>query len=100
MSGRQDMAEEVTQEVFLALLSAPGQYEAARGPMEAYLIGVARNRVRRHLRELGRAAPDEDLQRASFAHGDSLDREQDVARLRRAILALPVNYREVLVLCD
>ena len=49
MSGQREIAEEVTQEVFLALLSEPGLYDAERGSLQGYLIGVARNKARQAL---------------------------------------------------
>ena len=45
MSGRQSVAEEVTQEVFLILLRAGSGYDPARGPLASYLYGVARRQV-------------------------------------------------------
>ncbi len=51
MSGQRETAEEVTQDVFLALLSESRKYSVERGDLQAYLIGVARNKVRRQLRQ-------------------------------------------------
>src|SRR5215475_258923 len=45
MSGRASVAEEVTQEVFLALLRKGRRYDPARGSLKAYLCGAARNQV-------------------------------------------------------
>src|SRR5260370_657194 len=42
MSGKPELAEEVTQEVFMALIREPRQYDAARGELSAYLYGLAR----------------------------------------------------------
>src|SRR5262245_31354268 len=50
MSGKANIAEEVTQEVFLALVRDPGRYQPTRGPLASYLYGVARNQVRRFLK--------------------------------------------------
>lgn len=97
MSGSQETAEEVTQEVFLALLTSPRRYDPALGSLEAYLIGAARNQVRRYLRS---ASPEPADMTDIGIEPIDLHRAQDLARLRRAILALPPNYREVLVLCD
>jgi RNA polymerase sigma-70 factor (ECF subfamily) len=101
MSGRRETAEEVTQEVFLALVSESRKYLAERGDLQAYLIGVARNKVRRQIRQsralenLARIEPV--VEADSF---ESLSREQEHRALRAAILSLPPNYREVVVLCD
>src|SRR5512145_3348977 len=45
MSGQASVAEEVTQEVFLALLSKGNRYDPSRGSLKAYLCGAARNQV-------------------------------------------------------
>jgi RNA polymerase sigma-70 factor, ECF subfamily len=106
MSGRRDTAEEVTQEVFLAMVADPGQYESEKGSFQAFLIGVARNQVRRQLRQTRAMSSDQmdvnaDLRRHPGEHLlDELSRAQEMEALRAAILSLPPNYREVVVLCD
>ena len=105
MSGRQETAEEVTQEVFLALLAHTQQYLEERGSLEAYLIGMARNQVRRHLQHVQRIVGEpKACCGESVAPGcaliDELSKEQELESLRAAILSLPHNYREVVVLCD
>jgi RNA polymerase sigma-70 factor (ECF subfamily) len=97
MSGSRETAEEVVQEVFLGLLETGSRFDPARGSLEAYLIGSARNHVRGNLR---RAARVREKGPELVADGQSLEREQELAKLREAVLSLPVNYREVLVLCD
>src|SRR5690348_3594229 len=49
MSGSPAVAEDVTQEVFLALLREDCGYDPARGTLSAYLYGIARKLVLRHL---------------------------------------------------
>ncbi len=51
MAGSREIAEEVLQDVFLALLADRVSYREERGTLEAFLIGIARNQVRRRLRE-------------------------------------------------
>lgn len=99
MSGRRETAEEVTQDVFLALLSAPSLYVQERGTLQGYLIGVARNKIRR---ALAQARPVESpLEPAgSTSLLEELNRTRELAALRSAIVSLPPNYREVVVLCD
>src|SRR2546426_11705441 len=50
MSGNATIAEEVTQEVFLTLIREGRQYDPKRGPVAAYLFGIARNHVLRYLK--------------------------------------------------
>jgi RNA polymerase sigma-70 factor, ECF subfamily len=108
MSGSPQVAEDVTQDVFLLLMREPERFEPERGSLAAYLYGIARNRVLRHLGSVhlplagGRrdqcTAAEASMQAASPLEG--LTRQEDIERLRQAVLALPARYREVVVLCD
>jgi RNA polymerase sigma-70 factor, ECF subfamily len=61
MCGGDGAAEDVVQEVFVALIENGQQFDPARGPLAAYLYGVARHQARRRLRTDGRyTALDED----------------------------------------
>jgi RNA polymerase sigma-70 factor (ECF subfamily) len=105
MSGSTALAEEVTQEVFLALIRDSQQFDPARGPLLAYLYGVARHQVLRRIERDRTYVPleTEDLDRVLTAKGsvaDDLLRRETVDTVRRAVLSLPANYREVVVLCD
>ena len=101
MSGSRETAEEVTQDVFLALLAGLRQYARER-PLQPYLVGMARNQVRRYLAH----AHESSQQAGNLQHNqterllDEISEEQELARMRAAILKLPPNYREVVVLCD
>jgi RNA polymerase sigma-70 factor (ECF subfamily) len=77
MSGSESVADDVTQEVFLALMRDFSQFDSARGSLAPYLYGVARNQVRRHLERGKFQVPlDEDSGEDSFepftAPGDPL----------------------------
>lgn len=104
MSGRKEVAEEVTQEVFMTLLNQPKGYSPERGSLQGYLIGVARNKLRGQLREAKRfAAAEEGREVAADSAGElisRLSREQELAGVRGMVLSLPDNYREVIALCD
>jgi RNA polymerase sigma-70 factor, ECF subfamily len=108
MSGSATAAEDVAQEVFLALIRDDCGYDPERGTLSAYLFGIARKLVLRQL-ERGRA----DL--ALDAAGDdavfpelSVDADQlaglthreGIENVRRAVQSLPRRYREVVALCD
>ncbi len=100
MTGDPSVAQDVTQEVFLALLRNPRSYQPERGSLVSFLFGVAKNQVRNRLRHERRYV---ELDPAE-ADGLAADRE-DVAELRggeirEAVLALPGEYREVVVLCE
>ena len=100
MSGRRELAEEVTQEVFFSLLSQRNSYVEQRGAFQGYLIGIARNQVRNQLARERVRVPDllDEGDRGQLV--DSLSVDQEVEGLRRAILSLPAQYREVVVLCE
>lgn len=106
MSGSAAIAEEVTQEVFMALVSRAGEYDAARGTVAAYLYGMARNHVLRCLERERPFLPLDEESRAEEAEAGPVDplldltRREGIEALHRAVLALPARYREVLALCD
>jgi RNA polymerase sigma-70 factor, ECF subfamily len=105
MSGSRAAAEEVVQEVFLALLRDRTGYAPERGSLLSYLYGMARNWTLRVLRENQSERPDageEDRTGGStgFDVVAHLSLEQDLEELRKAILRLPARYREVVVLCE
>jgi RNA polymerase sigma-70 factor (ECF subfamily) len=109
VSGSASTAEDVTQEVFLCVIKGGGRFDPALGSFSSYLYGIARHRVLRKVTrerifasflngtggehaEHSPAAPSDPL-------GD-LTRRESVAALRNAVAALPLRYREVIVLCE
>lgn len=104
MSGSTGVAEEVTQEVFLALIRGDGRYDPSRGPLASWLFGVARNQVLRFVERDSRyeRVEDEALEREEPADGplEDLTRGETLRSVRQAVLALPARYREAVVLCD
>src|SRR6202008_1684961 len=57
MTGNAWAAEEVVQDVFMILMRDPKKYDPARGALAAFLYGIARNRVMKHLERLPREVP-------------------------------------------
>lgn len=107
MTGSATLAEDITQEVFLTLIRDRCGYDPQRGTLAGYLFGIARKLVLRHLsrnRALGDAETNDRKTLANFgACADpmvDLMRQEGIEELRRAVLALPKRYREVVVLCD
>ena len=104
ISGAQHVAEEVTQETFLALIRAPHKYQAERGPLLLYLLGIARNLIWKNMRrDRFFETLDEDREMPLTSAPDlanDLAQQQRVARVRHAILSLPRKYREVIALCS
>jgi RNA polymerase sigma-70 factor (ECF subfamily) len=109
MTGSPAAAEDVTQDVFLAVMSEAGRYETGRSSVRAWLCGIARNQARRRLERNVRSVPlseNDDSETPAVVvavHPDPVGdivNSQRVDALRRAIMNLPLRYREVVVLCD
>src|SRR5258706_9821573 len=100
MTGSAAIAEDVTQEVFLALIESGRRFDGSRGPLLSFLYGIARNRV---LRRIEKERVTEPV-REEYAGGedllDDLTRRETVEQGRRAVVSLPEAYREAVVLCD
>jgi RNA polymerase sigma-70 factor, ECF subfamily len=108
MSGQTAIAEEVTQDVFVALMDSARRYDSERGSARAFLYGIARNvllhaldREKPYVAALDDPAGDYESRVASAEDivGDLAQNER-LETLRKAVLALPPAYREVVVLCD
>ena len=107
MSGSTQIAEEVTQDVFMFLLQRGHDFDPQRGALGAYLFGVARNYVRRALErnypESVLSSPIEDEAASLMVIHDpseGMARHQTSTAVWKAVLSLPEHYREVVVLCD
>jgi len=110
MSGAPDLAEDVTQEVFMAFMREGISYDEARGSVQAFLLGVARNHVLRRLKQerpfvaIDESGAEDDpaLTRSNDANGQlhDLSRSEEIESVQKAVLSLPEHYREVVVLCE
>lgn len=110
MTGQAWAAEEIVQDVFMILLRAPKKYEPEQGALGAYLFGIARNRILKHSerasREIsldqpkgnGSAPPPSAVN--SFTPAQWAEQRQRAERVRAAVLDLPVEFREAVVLCE
>src|ERR1700678_3082349 len=63
MSGNSSVAEDVTQEVFMALIRDAKRFDPARGTVGGSLYGIARNHLRKRWQQDRRLVPlgDEDM---------------------------------------
>jgi RNA polymerase sigma-70 factor, ECF subfamily len=111
MSGSESIAEDVTQDVFIALMRDGWQFDSSRGSVAAYLYGMARNRVLRRLeRDRSFVSMTDDAEEDDLTMSEKfitredplaeLTRNEVIETVRQAILALPAHYREVVVLCN
>lgn len=107
MTGSEAAAEDVTQDIFLALMREGCKFDPERGTVKSYLYGMARHRVLRRLeRERAHVAfvdeeggSSEELPAAADDPFAELEREEMVGLVRQAVLSLPAHLREVIVLC-
>jgi len=113
MSGRPEIAEDITQEVFLTLIRDGDRFDPSRGALQGYLLGIGRNLLLRRFEKErvfvafpGSREADESRTERKTEHADlvvpppDLVQNETIRRVRDAVLRLPANYREVVVLCD
>lgn len=119
MTGSIAAAEELTQEVFVAILDAMGagslgQFDPKKGTLEGYLLGIARNLARSERRRMHRLisldnvseTPEwERVLNTMFQESRNSDMatlmalRSELRVLYRAIQDLPQHHREVVALC-
>jgi len=110
MTGNTWAAEEIVQDVFMTLMRDPKKYDATRGALGAFLYGVARNRVMKHLERLPREVALEEKNEDGTGSGivlqDAstpaiwLEKRERIRQVRNAVQELPVEFREAVVLCE
>src|ERR1700686_1434593 len=108
MSGNSATAEDVTQEVFMLMIHNPKNYDPAKGSVGGYLFCIARNLTRRRLDRSRIEEPlvEEWTEGNDIRLASDTDLLTDLTRvellecLQKAVLGLPEQYREVIVLCD
>jgi RNA polymerase sigma-70 factor (ECF subfamily) len=109
MTGNAWAAEEIVQDVFMTLVRDPNKYDVQRGTLGGFLYGVTRNRVMKHLerspRELSLSESGEDGRAVlpqtidSVTPADTAELCERRALVREAVLELPLEFREAVVLC-
>jgi RNA polymerase sigma-70 factor (ECF subfamily) len=107
MTADEAVAEDVVQDTFMTVMAEAGRFDPDRGAVTPWLCGIAKNHLRQRLtrdRRLEPLAHDEEPgTEAVAAEADALGeliRAEKVEGMRRAVLSLPLRYREVVVLCD
>lgn len=104
MTGVPDVAEDVTQEVFMVFMSDDNKFDETKGSVNSFLLGIARNYVLRRLRKDRPFVAIEDaigeMPTGEIGAGESLTRSLAIESMRQAVLSLPAHYREAVVLCD
>jgi len=92
------------------LMRDPKKYDAERAALAAYLYGIARNRVMKHLERLPREFQLDEQNENGSRGGAAVinavtpmhwaERQERMGQVRAAVLDLPVEFREVVVLCE
>ncbi|HUE54936.1 MAG TPA: sigma-70 family RNA polymerase sigma factor [Candidatus Udaeobacter sp.] len=110
MTGNAWAAEEVVQDVFMILMRDPKKYDPARGALAAFLYGIARNRVMKHLERLPREVPLQEKHDDGSGPGiilqdtatpsSWLEGRERAEQVRAAIMDLPPEFRETVILCE
>jgi RNA polymerase sigma-70 factor (ECF subfamily) len=110
MTGQPWAAEEIVQDVFMTLVREPKKYDPERGPLGAFLYGIARNRVMKHLerqpREFSLERKDSEGETKMLEAVDDrtpaqwAELRERREQVRSAVLSLPPEFRETVVLCE
>ena len=101
VTGNREQSEDLTQEVFMRMLKYRESYQP-RTSFTAWMYQVARNvgvdTHRKHKREAPWSEDRPEPASRERPADDSIQKEQETALVRRALAALPMEKREVLVL--
>ena len=109
MTGSAWGAEEIVQDVFMTLIREPNKFDPERGVLAALLFGIARNKVMKYNerlpREISFAERHEDgagpiVMQHSITPALLAEKRERLEKVRAAVLGLPVEFRETVVLCD
>jgi len=97
-AGRGDVAEDITQECFLAILKDPKRWNERRGDFRTYLFAIARNlAIKRYRDEHGNLYADDD--KVDLAARGQTNQELSVT-VAQMVSQLPDLQREVLILFE
>lgn len=105
MCGRRAMAEDVVQEAFLSLWRSGARYDAGRGSVRNWVLGVVHNRAidafRRGVVREGRNVSDEGLAErlpAAEETASEVARRDEARQVRETLQDLPAEQRQVVEL--
>jgi RNA polymerase sigma-70 factor (ECF subfamily) len=105
MVGKRNQAEDVVQEAFLSLWRASARYDASRGSVRTWVLGIVHNRAIDALRRATvhdkRRASDEGLAErldGGLRTDAEAARREECATVREALRALPPEQTQVIEL--
>ena len=81
--GNPAIAEDVTQEAFLSVWRSGARFDAARGSVRSWTLGIVRNRAIDALRRASGSAPKLDLDDDGVLEGQASGELTDAAAIRR-----------------
>jgi RNA polymerase sigma factor (sigma-70 family) len=97
LTGDRTASEDLVQDVFFRILKYRQTYKPGT-PFRAWMYQIARNARQDYQRKHPLSLPYEPEMSPSVVDSDSADAEQQAALLHRALLMLPEEKREVLLL--
>jgi RNA polymerase sigma-70 factor, ECF subfamily len=110
MTGSAWAAEEIVQDVFMTLMREPKKFDASLGALGPYLFGIARNRVMKYRERAPREVSLEEKREDGSNRGIVLqdkftpatwtEQKERLEQVRAAVLELPAEFRETVVLCE
>jgi RNA polymerase sigma-70 factor (ECF subfamily) len=105
MCGRRNMAEDVVQEAFVSVWRSGARYDARRGSVRSWVLGVVHNRAidtfRRSVVRTSRDVADEGIiehMPAQERTDVEVERRDDARQVRTALHELPFEQRQVVEL--
>ena len=99
----------------MTLVEKRSRFDASRGSLRSYLLGTARHLLLRRFQHdqkfsafsdgqsdamPAQPTPNSDDRRLPSVQPADLVRSQNIERVRQAVLSLPADYREAVVLCE
>lgn len=97
LTAREDLAEDIAQECFLAFVRAPQRYDRTRGTVKTYLFSIARHLALKQYRD-GREHVQLDGEDAAAVAPDGA--WEISSAVARAVGALPQLQQECLILFE
>ena len=110
-TGRFDEAEDLTQEIFLKVYRSLNAYRPEEGPLVNWIIRVGRNHIVDHYRRFKTERAQTDSLETSYDKAEenparyanpreALEIRETTERVHRALLRLPEELREAVILRD
>lgn len=99
LTGDQDEAEDVTQEVFVRVYRKLAGFRG-EGPLDAWIYRITRRIALRSRRPLPRTFEDSADDVYTTDPGSRVDRQRAFDLIRTIAATLPMRQREVFLLCD